>query len=40
MLYLMPNYVIVGKSSPENISKRKTVPNQIVIYAVEKNLWR
>ena len=40
MWYLMPSYVILGKSSPENISKRKSVPNQILIYAVEKNLWR
>ena len=40
MWYLMPTYVILGKSSLENISKRKTVPNQTVIYAVEKNLWR
>ena len=40
MWYLMPSYVTLGKSSTEHISKRKAVPNQIVIYDVEKNLWR
>ena len=40
MWYLMPSYVILEKSSPENISKRKTVPNQTVIYTAEKNLLR
>ena len=40
MWYLMASYMVIGKSSPENISEIKTVPNQTVIYAVEKNLWR
>ena len=29
-----------GEASPQKISKRKTVTNQIEIYAIEKNLWR
>ena len=40
MWYFIPSYVVLAKSSPENISKIKTVQNQIVIYAIEKNLWR
>ena len=29
-----------GEASPQKISKRRTVTNQIAIYAIEKNLWR